>query len=37
MVKGGREMLTMDRGVLVMPSILEAGLIVGDEVTEAVL
>jgi lipid-binding SYLF domain-containing protein len=30
-VKGGREMLAMAKGVLVMPSVVKAGLIVGGE------
>jgi lipid-binding SYLF domain-containing protein len=37
MVKGGREMLTMAKGVLVMPSVLKAGLIVGGEYGQGAL
>jgi lipid-binding SYLF domain-containing protein len=37
MVKGGREMLTMAKGVLVMPSVLKAGLIMGGEYGQGAL
>jgi len=36
-VKGGREMLAMAQGVLVMPSVVKAGLIVGGEYGEGAL
>ncbi|MBI5580104.1 MAG: hypothetical protein HY895_13190 [Deltaproteobacteria bacterium] len=36
-IKGGREMLAMAQGVLVMPSVVKAGLIVGGEYGEGAL